>query len=192
MLTYQVQPLYHYSATGNTEYISKEIARRLDDECVDLLDRIKNQDFTEFHSEKPFIICAPVYVCEMPRFMSAYLKKQTFTGSKDVGKLVMQKASENLIPVTLELGGKSPCIVEKSSKIPLAAKRIVFGKFINSGQTCVAPDYILCDASIKEKLIDVFPHIENFIEENASAFSDLILNHRFLKVMRLHMRFTFY
>ena len=55
----------YYSATGNTEYIAKEIARRLDDECVDLLDRIKNQDFTEFHSEKPFIICAPVYVCEM-------------------------------------------------------------------------------------------------------------------------------
>ena len=66
----------YYSATGNTEYISKEIARRLDDECVDLLDRIKNQDFTEFHSEKPFIICAPVYVCEMPRFMSKYLKNR--------------------------------------------------------------------------------------------------------------------
>ena len=74
----------YYSATGNTEYIAKEIARRLDDECVDLLDRIKNQDFTEFHSEKPFIICAPVYVCEMPRFMSKYLKKQTFTGNRNV------------------------------------------------------------------------------------------------------------
>ena len=74
----------YYSATGNTEYIAQELAKRLDDECIDLLDRIKNQDYTPLHSEKPFIICAPVYVCEMPRFMSKYLKKQTFTGSKDV------------------------------------------------------------------------------------------------------------
>lgn len=77
-----------------------------------------------------------------------------FTGSEFVGKEVLRHAAENLIPCVLELGGKSPCIVEKTANIPLAAKRIVFGKFINSGQTCVAPDYILCDASIKEKLIE--------------------------------------
>lgn len=74
----------YYSATGNTEYIAREIARRLDDECINLLDRIKKQDDTPIHSDSPFIICAPVIVCEMPRFMSAYLKKMTFTGSKDV------------------------------------------------------------------------------------------------------------
>ena len=73
-----------YSATGNTEYIAKELAKLLDDTCVDLLPRIKEQNFETLHSDKPFIICAPVYVCEMPRFMSKYLKKQTFTGSKDV------------------------------------------------------------------------------------------------------------
>lgn len=77
-----------------------------------------------------------------------------FTGSEFVGKEVLRHAAENLIPCVLELGGKSPCIVEKTANIPLAAKRIIFGKFINSGQTCVAPDYILCDASIKEKLIE--------------------------------------
>lgn len=76
-----------------------------------------------------------------------------FTGSQSVGKEVMKKASEHLIPVTLELGGKSPCIVDSTAKIELAAKRIVFGKFINCGQTCVAPDYILCDESVKDKLI---------------------------------------
>lgn len=76
-----------------------------------------------------------------------------FTGSKDVGKLVMQKASENLIPVTLELGGKSPCIVDEAANIKLAAKRIVFGKFLNCGQTCVAPDYILCHKSVKDELV---------------------------------------
>ena len=76
-----------------------------------------------------------------------------FTGSKDVGKEVMRCASEHLTPVTLELGGKSPCIVEKSAKIGLAARRIVFGKFLNCGQTCVAPDYILCDESIRDSLV---------------------------------------
>lgn len=77
-----------------------------------------------------------------------------FTGSISVGKYVMESAARYLTPVALELGGKSPCIVEKSCNIRLAAKRIVFGKFINCGQTCVAPDYILCDASIKDDLID--------------------------------------
>lgn len=76
-----------------------------------------------------------------------------FTGSQAVGKEVMKHAAERLIPVTLELGGKSPCIVDSTAKIPLAAKRIVFGKFLNCGQTCVAPDYIYCHASIKDKLI---------------------------------------
>ncbi|MDE5781841.1 MAG: aldehyde dehydrogenase, partial [Lachnospiraceae bacterium] len=77
-----------------------------------------------------------------------------FTGSQSVGKEVMKHASYNLTPVTLELGGKSPCIVEKSANIKIAAKRIVFGKFLNCGQTCVAPDYIYCDSSIKDALIN--------------------------------------
>ncbi len=76
-----------------------------------------------------------------------------FTGSQDVGKEVMKQASAHLTPVTLELGGKSPCIVEKSANLKLAAKRIVFGKFLNCGQTCVAPDYIYCDASVKDRLL---------------------------------------
>lgn len=76
-----------------------------------------------------------------------------FTGSQSVGKEVMRHAAANLTPVTLELGGKSPCIVEKTANLKLAAKRIVFGKFLNCGQTCVAPDYIYCDAAIKERLL---------------------------------------
>lgn len=77
-----------------------------------------------------------------------------FTGSKAVGREVMKKASEKLIPVTLELGGKSPCIVDSSANLKLAAKRIVFGKYVNCGQTCVAPDYILCDSSVRERLVE--------------------------------------
>ncbi len=76
-----------------------------------------------------------------------------FTGSKAVGKEVMKAASEHLVPVTLELGGKSPCIVDKSANIKLAARRIVWGKFLNLGQTCVAPDFMYVDASVKDAFI---------------------------------------
>lgn len=76
-----------------------------------------------------------------------------FTGSQAVGKEVMRRAAEHLTPIALELGGKSPCIVDETAKIPLAAKRIVFGKFLNCGQTCVAPDYILCHESVKGELL---------------------------------------
>ena len=76
-----------------------------------------------------------------------------FTGSIRVGKIVMEKAAKNLVPVTLELGGKSPCIVDKDAKLELAAKRIVWGKFLNVGQTCVAPDYLCIHSSVKDKLL---------------------------------------
>lgn len=76
-----------------------------------------------------------------------------FTGSQSVVKEVLVHAARHLTPAVLELGGKSPCIVDETAKIELAARRIVFGKYLNCGQTCVAPDYILCQKSIKEKLI---------------------------------------
>ena len=76
-----------------------------------------------------------------------------FTGSAAVGKEVLRHTAETLTPAVLELGGKSPCIVDETAKIPLAAKRIVFGKFLNCGQTCVAPDYLLCHRSMKDQLL---------------------------------------
>ena len=76
-----------------------------------------------------------------------------FTGSTAVGREVLRHAAEHLTPAVLELGGKSPCIVDETAKIPLAAKRIVWGKFLNCGQTCVAPDFILCHASVKAQLV---------------------------------------
>ena len=77
-----------------------------------------------------------------------------YTGSPRVGKIVMKAAAEKLIPVTLELGGKSPCIVEKTADIKLAARRIAFGRILNSGQTCIAPDYILVEKEIKEQFVE--------------------------------------
>lgn len=76
-----------------------------------------------------------------------------FTGSKNVGKTVLEKAAVHLTPATLELGGKSPCIIDKSANLRLAARRIAFGKFLNCGQTCVAPDYILCHSSVKDTFV---------------------------------------
>ncbi len=76
-----------------------------------------------------------------------------FTGSQSVGKVVLRRAAEHLTPAVLELGGKSPCIVDAGANIKLAARRIVFGKFLNCGQTCVAPDYILCQREVKSALL---------------------------------------
>lgn len=76
-----------------------------------------------------------------------------FTGSQSVGKEVLRHTAEHLTPAVLELGGKSPCIVDETAKIKLAAKRIVFGKYLNCGQTCVAPDYILCHRSVKDQFV---------------------------------------
>ena len=76
-----------------------------------------------------------------------------FTGSTNVGKEVLRHAAQYLTPAVLELGGKSPCIVDDTAKIKLAAKRIVFGKYLNCGQTCVAPDYVLCHRSVKDSLV---------------------------------------
>ena len=76
-----------------------------------------------------------------------------FTGSPTVGKVVMETAAKNLTPVCLELGGKSPCIIDESARLPIAARRIVWGKLLNAGQTCVAPDYILVHESLKKDLL---------------------------------------
>ncbi|MGL5351935.1 MAG: aldehyde dehydrogenase [Clostridium sp.] len=96
-----------------------------------------------------------------------------FTGSVTVGKIVMKKAAENLIPVTLELGGKSPCIIDKDAKIDVTARRIVWGKFLNAGQTCVAPDYLYVHKAIKEDLLKaIVKELKIQFGENIKESSD--------------------
>lgn len=82
-----------------------------------------------------------------------------FTGSVNVGKLVMEKASRHLTPITLELGGKSPCIIDDEKSLKLAAKRVAFGKFLNAGQTCVAPDYLLIKEDLKDSFISYMKEV---------------------------------
>lgn len=104
-----------------------------------------------------------------------------FTGSVPVGKIVMEAASVNLTPVTLELGGKSPCIIDKSANIKVAAERIAWGKFFNAGQTCIAPDYLLIHQSIKDKFTEEFKNtISKFYGDNIEKSKDFsrIVNER--------------
>ncbi|WP_088239571.1 aldehyde dehydrogenase [Calothrix rhizosoleniae] len=96
-----------------------------------------------------------------------------FTGGKAVGKIVMTAAAKHLTPVTLELGGKSPCIVDRDIDMQKTAKRIIWGKFINAGQTCLAPDYLLVNSHIKEDLlIAIKQNLQLFYGENPQLSSD--------------------
>jgi len=107
-----------------------------------------------------------------------------FTGSPAVGKVVMKAAAENLSSVTLELGGKSPTIIDKTARIADAAKRIAFGKFLNNGQTCIAPDYVLIHSEVKDKFVEALKKEvillfgeDNKIDEASSNYSRIV-NHR--------------
>lgn len=96
-----------------------------------------------------------------------------YTGSTKIGKIVMEAAAKNLTPVTLELGGKSPCIVDEKCNVELAAKRIAYGKILNSGQTCVAPDYVFVHQNVKEQFLNcLIKYLKNFLGENALNNSD--------------------
>ena len=107
--------------------------------------------------------------------LSDYLLNYTFdyiffTGSPTVGKKVMTKAAENLTPVTLELGGKNPCVVAADARLDYAARRIASGKFINAGQTCIAPDYLLIDAKVKDRFLELLVgEIKSFYGEDPEA-----------------------
>lgn len=118
----------------------------------------------------------------IPQMMESFRFDHVFyTGSIPVGKMIYQQAAKNLIPVTLELGGKSPAIVEPDAKLDVAARRIVLGKFLNAGQTCIAPDYLLVHESIRDKFIDKLKNtIEQFYTTDPSGSYDYgkIINER--------------
>ena len=110
-----------------------------------------------------------------------------FTGSVEVGKIVMAAASQNLTPVTLELGGKSPVIVDETANLKLAAKRIAFGKVLNAGQTCVEPDYLLIHQSVKDQFLEEYKRAltEFFPGGDMSEMPAIISDKHFQRVTRL-------
>lgn len=104
-----------------------------------------------------------------------------YTGGTKVGKIVMESAAKNLVPVTLELGGKSPCIIDEKYNTKLAAKRLVFGKLLNAGQTCIAPDYVLVNKKVKKELIKwIEYYLKIFLGEDILSNEDYpkIINQR--------------
>lgn len=112
-----------------------------------------------------------------------------FTGGEVVGKIVYRAAVENLTPVVLELGGKSPCIVDETADIEISARRIIWGKFVNAGQTCVAPDYLLVEESIKDKLVETMKkQIREFYGEdiiNSEDYCRIINEKHFERLVSL-------
>ncbi len=112
-----------------------------------------------------------------------------FTGSTKVGKIVAEAAAKHLTPVTLELGGKSPCIIDDTIDLKLVARRLVWGKFFNGGQTCIAPDYVIVKSDLKNKLVDVLKEeiIKRYGENpiNSSAYPRIINNKNLKRLKEL-------
>lgn len=109
-----------------------------------------------------------------------------FTGSERVGRIVMRHASENLTPVTLELGGKSPCIIDRSANLKLAAKRIAWGKILNAGQTCVAPDYVVIPSDMKDRFVSYLQeYFHQFLNSSNENYARIINLHHFIRLKNL-------
>lgn len=128
-------------------------------------------------------------VTETTNLLKEKFDKIFYTGNSQVGKIIMKAAAENLSPVTLELGGKSPAIVTDSASIKMTAKRLVWGKFLNGGQTCVAPDYLMVDQSIKSKLIEELKKqiekIHGANPQRSEAFPRIINPRHFERLIKL-------
>ena len=121
----------------------------LAENSMKMMSKLINENFPS-----DYLCVAEGGVEETTEILKLKFDKIFFTGSPKVGKIVYEAAAKHLTPVTLELGGKSPAIITKSANFEVAAKRIVWGKFLNAGQTCVAPDYILVDEKVKESFLD--------------------------------------
>ena len=141
-----LEPLIDALAAGNTAVVKPSA-------YAPSTSRVMQEIIEECFSDE-YVAVVTGGRAENQALLNQRFDKIFFTGGKTVGCEVLRHAAEYLTPVTLELGGKSPCIVDSTAKIPLAARRIVFGKYLNCGQTCVAPDYILCDKAIRDQLTD--------------------------------------
>lgn len=138
-------PVVAAIAAGNTVVLKPS---EVPSETSQLIAKMINDNFDEHYFR-----VVEGGVEETTALLDCQWNKIFFTGSVPVGRIVYQAAAKNLVPVTLELGGKSPAFVTKGCNLDVAVRRIVWGKFLNAGQTCIAPDYILVDQSIREKFI---------------------------------------
>ena len=160
-----IEPLANAIAAGNTAILKPSAYSPATSKIIE---KILSECF-----EKKFVAVVTGGRQENAALLEQKFDFVFFTGSQAVGKEVLRHTAENLTPAILELGGKSPCIIDSSAKIRLAAKRVVFGKYLNCGQTCVAPDYILCHKDIKDEFVkEVKIQIEKQYGKNPLENSD--------------------
>ena len=174
-----LSPLVAAMAAGNTCILKpSEIAEN----TMKAMAKITNENFP-----KDYLFVAEGGVEETTEILKLKFDKIFFTGSPKVGKIIYEAAAKHLTPVTLELGGKSPVVVTSSANFEVAAKRIVWGKFLNAGQTCVAPDYVLVDEKVKDSFLDSLKmYIQKFkYEAGAEQYTQIINDRNFERLLKL-------
>ena len=176
-----ISPLIGAIAAGNTVILKPS---EFSSKTSEIIKKIIENTFEKGHVD--VILGGPEIGSKLLNFNWDYI---FFTGSTNIGKIVAQKAAINLTPTTLELGGKNPCIVDETANLKVASKRIVFGKFLNCGQTCIAPDFILVHESVKkdftDKIIERIRKIYNEDVENSENYSRIINKKHFSRLMKL-------
>ena len=176
-----ISPLIGAVTAGNTVILKPS---EFSSKTSEIIKKIIENTFEKGHVD--VILGGPEIGSKLLDFNWDYI---FFTGSTNIGKIVAQKAAINLTPTTLELGGKNPCIVDETANLKVASKRIVFGKFLNCGQTCIAPDFILVHESVKkdftEKIIERIKKIYNEDVENSENYSRIINKKHFSRLIKL-------
>lgn len=174
-----LSPMVSAIAAGNTCIIKPS---ELPENTMHLLADLINNNFPS-----NYLYVVQGGIPETTELLKLQFDKIFFTGSPKVGKIVYEAAAKNLVPVTLELGGKSPAIVTKSADLEVAAKRLVWGKFLNSGQTCIAPDYLLVEESVKPKLMQLIKEKLQEINysDGAAHYTSIINKRNFDRVLGL-------
>ena len=176
-----ISPLIGAVTAGNTVILKPS---EFSSKTSEIIKKIIENTFEKGHVD--VILGGPEIGSKLLDFNWDYI---FFTGSTNIGKIVAQKAAINLTPTTLELGGKNPCIIDETANLKVASKRIVFGKFLNCGQTCIAPDFILVHESVKkdftEKIIERIKKIYNEDVENSENYSRIINKKHFSRLIKL-------
>jgi aldehyde dehydrogenase (NAD+) len=158
-------PMAGAIAAGNTVIVKPS---EFSSATSTLMEEIISEIFPE-----EFVACVNGGVETGQKLLNLPFNHIFFTGSYKVGKIVMRKAAENLTPLTLEMGGKNPCIVDETAKIDRAAKKIVWGKYLNAGQTCISPDYLFVHEKVADELQErMIYHIRNFFGEDPQKSPD--------------------
>lgn len=166
-----LSPMVAALAAGNTCILKPS---EMAENSMKAMAKIINENFP-----KEYLFVAEGGVEEITEILKLKFDKIFFTGSPKVGQIIYEAAAKHMTPVVLELGGKSPAIVTSSANFEVAAKRIVWGKFLNAGQTCVAPDYILVDEKVKDSFLDSLKsYIQKFNYQPGSEHYTRIINDR--------------